>query len=61
MLNVSLGMSVTNLGSQYEFMLAVHGFPFNSLSVVLDLFGNRLSCSACRGAAHMIVGALVFS
>ena len=53
-------MLVTDLGSQHDLMLAVRGFQFNSLSVVLGPLENRLLCSARRGAARMIVGALVF-
>ena len=56
-----MSILVADLGSQYDFMLVVHGFPFNSLSVVLGLLENRQSCSARKGASHMIVEALVFN
>ena len=61
MLYESMSILVADLGSQHDLMLAVYEFRFNSLSVVLDLLENRQSCSARRGAARMIVGALVFS
>ena len=59
MLYVSLGMLVADLGSQHNLMLVVHEFHFNSLNVVFDCLENRSSCSTCRGAVRMIIGALV--
>ena len=59
MLYVSLSMLVADLGSQHNLMLAVHEFHFNSLNVVFDCLENRSSCSTCRGAVRMIIGALV--
>ena len=59
MLYVSLGMLVADLGSQHDLMLAVHEFHVNSLNVVFDCLENRSSCSTCKGAVRMIIGALV--